>query len=106
MRVVVQRLENALRLVILRDAIHQTVLSYVARARPERTEAGKAGAGRKPPPTVATVLKRHRSAIVKRVHRQTQEQFPNMGKAESKREVERAYDRYLEQAQVQAQTPR
>lgn len=87
LRVVVQRLERALQLTILRDAIHQVALSYAVQDRQKLIAA----------------LKRHRGAICKRVQRQTQEQFPHMPEKIAKREVERAFDRYQEQVQGQEQ---
>lgn len=93
--VVVQRLENALRIIVLQTAIREAAAVHVARALANQPEADR-------PVAAVALLRLKRDKIVRQVQEQAQQQFPDFDGAEGRAAVEAVFDRYVQQ-QVQAQ---
>lgn len=93
--VVVQRLENALRIIVLQTAIREAAAVHVARALANQPEAIR-------PVAAVALLRLKRDKIVRQVQEQTQQQFPDFDGVEGRAEIEAVFDRYV-QRQVQAQ---
>jgi len=99
LRVIVQRLENALRLVVLQTAIREAAAVQLAAAVKERPMMFS---GSDFKPSMTALLRDKRDKIVRQVQEQSQQQFPGIDEDDSLAEVETAFDRYVQQ-QVQAQ---
>jgi hypothetical protein len=96
LRAVVQRLERALQMMILKKAVEDAGVGMV---QPQWQPDFSPGVGR---PTTAALLE-HRATIVRQVQAQAVRQFPDMDEDEARVLADKAFGNYVEQVQEQVQ---